>query len=418
MGADWPIQKPETSVFVKEGKRISETVQRLERMQHLPAKPEIKAAAIVMACSPLVSYLPDPRITKYRALRTNIRRAVGQLHGSWEIIAWSLSGTSLDPETGWVLALLQLWHQCAQTQQGRDTLAAIRKNKTNSRLSAVLMWVHKAGWSLGAYSLATSNLLIPLSQPWKRIRSDVISELRSDALGKLETRRPGTFRGIQEMGINVAAHKRIAAKMTPYQIGTLQRIWQGAAMTKERRALMDPMASPECTCGAPRQAVEHLLYHCPEVEPLSIEASVWGNRPSAASVALICPENATPDDRRIWEQAAWRAVRILGNLPTSQQVRSHDLRNHQVVVEQRGRYAYCALCHISRRVRDHKWICTHACTRAREHPLHEGEYRMVGPHLIRMGMMTWRRNALRPWFQCCRCARGWWATAREPSTCS
>ena len=282
MGASWPTSRKSCNnspPFPKEKSRIEEAQQRLTRIQHLRAKPNTKIGAIAMACLPLTNYLPAPSIALYRPLRAAIRRACGQVHGAWEICAWSLSPNSIDPETGWVVALLQLWFECAILPEGPLILDAVRRGFPHSRLSAILRWCHAKGWHLTSTSLVAGDSLIPFSQPWKRIRIDIIAELQSLALHDLAKRRPNTFDGIEVGGMNVPAHKRLALKLNPHEFGTLQRFWAGAVMTRERRAKYDHMISPQCDCGAPIQSVKHLLWDCELVEPHSIEMQSWRASP-------------------------------------------------------------------------------------------------------------------------------------------
>ena len=113
--------------------------QRMERMQHVKAKLHIKASAIQIAITTLTSDLPHPMLTTYNGLRTMIKRALGQLHGAWEIVAWSLTKTPLDVEAGWVVAMLQLWREVSLVPDGKRALAKVLKRNQHSRLTSILL---------------------------------------------------------------------------------------------------------------------------------------------------------------------------------------------------------------------------------------------------------------------------------------
>ena len=80
------------------------------------------------------------------------------------------------------------------------------------------------------------------------------------------------------------------------------------------------------------------------------------------SIALICPKNASNDDRVIWEKVCKRACRIASGLSVVGEESLFDAKGHDICTEEGARYAFCTLCFLSRRVRDYKWIATRECT--------------------------------------------------------
>ena len=314
MGAYWHLAKHGGPQYQKELQRLGEARSRLERMQHFSAKPHIKTGAAATVCLPLVNYLPTPNISEYKALRASIRRATDQVHGAWEVGVWCFSNGATDPEVGWIISLMHLWHTCAGLPHGHETLAALKKGSRNSRLSSLLKWCSQAGWSLEPHSLAAEDMLIPMAATWSVCRSSIVNVLRARAFRLLEKRRPLVFGGIQEHGIDTKMMKKMSRELAPYQSATLQRIWMGAAMTRDHASRMNAHIPPSRECGAPRQTIEHLLRHCPNVESTTLEQRIWMDKHPAAAVALLCPLVTNADEKMAWKSVCHRATRIVSRV--------------------------------------------------------------------------------------------------------
>ena len=87
MGVEWAIR----GMMLNMRRSCIDSVwQRFEwigPMQHVKAKIHIKASATQIAITSLTSYLPHLVLTTYNGLKTFVKRALGQLHGTWEIVA-------------------------------------------------------------------------------------------------------------------------------------------------------------------------------------------------------------------------------------------------------------------------------------------------------------------------------------------
>ena len=417
MGAQWILRKAPKDAFAKKRARVEDAKGRLERLKHLIVPAAVKAATVTTACLSLTSYLPLPRVGTYTALKKNIRAALGLKHGAWETTAWCLSQNSLDPEVAWVVANMQLWHQMWMLGGG-DVLAAVKKGCLFLRISALKRWCMRAKWVLDPGRLTTPFGTLSLDERWQDVRVTLVSHLRKKAFLALEERRPLVFGGLAEGGVCVRTHKKLIKKLQPYESAILQKIWQGASMTRAHHAVIDKTADPACTCGFPSQSLTHLLWSCPDVPQPDLMQLMWSEKPPFASVGLLCPTTTGADDKIAWEKTCRRAIAILGNVRLVSHEREDDPRGHAICLEQTKAYAYCARCFIARRIRDHKWIKSRECAKAHEHAWLEGEYAREGLHMCRLTMKRWKRFALRPLKECVWCGKKWWATSPGPLACS
>ena len=97
-------------------------------------------------------------------------------------------------------------------------------------------------------------------------------------------------------------------------------------------------------------------------------------------------------------------------------VRDVDWRGHDVLQETTGRYAYCSLCFIARRVRDVRYIAVKPCVPRGERVV-EGDVMFIKGHHAKLTFHTWKKHALRPRFCCLACDTSWWATATPKQEC-
>ena len=418
MGAEWVLKASERVMYKKEVARLSEAKQRMERMQHVKAKLHIKASAIQIAITSLLAYLPHPVLTEYNGIRTSVKRAMGQLYGSWEVYVWVLNETSLDVEVAWVLALLCLWRSVAALDGGSEVLGRIRKRNAHSRLTAIFLWCRRHGWSLDAHSLAAGDSLIPLAQEWSVCRRDIVKELRTLQFAEVEKRRPLVYGGLSSSDISIKAHRELCKELTPYDMSILHRIWCGVALTLSHKHSLDRSIDPMCPCNQGPRTMGHLLWECPLAEPPDMMEEIWRHAPPFVATACLCPSQISQDRKSAWRSLCLRAVRIMGSETHQSKLPRVELREHVICFESSGRYAYCAKCYTARRLRDYRWICLRVCRKAAQGVTMEGDYLREGSHVVRLIMRSWRGSAIRPFKQCVLCGLGCWAKDTLDGECA
>ena len=419
MGAEWVLRpgRNPSELYVKEISRLRNAKARLERMMHVKAKLHIKASAIQIAIMSLMAYLPHPLLTTYNGMRTSIKRALGQLFGSWEIYAWVLCSSSIDAEVGWVVSLLHLWKTTCDIPGGREVLKKVKKKNAHSRFTSILLWCRRHEWHLQSDSLAAGDFLVPFSLPWKVCRADILKAMRIRAFEDLELRRPLVYGGLAAGDISIKAHRDLAAELSSYDLSILHRIWCGVPLTLSHRHTLDHSVNPQCPCGLGVQTMTHLLWSCPLSEPPDLLEQIWKEAPAFVSAACLCPGEVSPDKKTAWRMLCLRAIRILGRETHQPRLPELDLKNHSICFEKSGRYAFCTKCFVARRITDYRWICLRVCKRAGAGGISEGDYFIEGEHVGRLELAVWRGSAIRPYKKCVRCDAGTWAKSPLSGCC-
>ena len=234
----------------------------------------------------------------------------------------------------------------------------------------------------------------------------------------LAERRPRLYHGLDQ--VDVLSHSTFLAGLKSYHEKIILRVWAGMPMTRQHRHTVSPEIEDICDCGLEIQDIEHLLLRCPNVDPPPTELLALNSMPTCVRSALILPLDHAWHWKSIWKMACYRIIAILAkpHMKTDLPARdTWDRRGHLPAISHCGLYAYCSLCHISRRIRDLKFIASSACCKSSEVPILEGDYRRQGAHIARLTLVTWKRHSLRPQYCCVLCRKIWWATGQAPTAC-
>ena len=257
------------------------------------------------------------------------------------------------------------------------------------------------------------------SWAWKVLRPRLIWDLKRTFWQQLAERRPRLYHGLDQ--VDVSAHASLLASLSSYHAKVICRVWAGIPMTRQHRHTLSEEIDPICGCGLEAQTIEHLLLRCPDLEPPTLELSALESMPTCVKAALILPFDHAWHWKSIWKLACRRIINILTKdklpIPTTAELR-WDPKGHVPVTTPCGLYSHCALCHISRRVRDMKFIASSTCTNKDGVPILAGDYKKEGSHTCSLSMATWKQSSQRPRFECVLCRRSWWATSHSPPICT
>ena len=231
----------------------------------MPASLIVKSEALSIGCLSLIDYLPHPDPTKPRALRSQVRAALGVQHGAPEIPFWILGPSPLDPWARWLIGGIRLWFLVKSCPDGDRLLKGVTVGKRNSRLSAVHRECCKVSWKITHNNIRADNIDrdISLAGEWATVRPIVITYLRLSVFHELAKRRPATYEGLE--GLDIKRHQKLIKKSSPYHAALLMKLWGGAVMTRAFRHRMHKDTSPACDCGHDWQDTRHVLYECPLV---------------------------------------------------------------------------------------------------------------------------------------------------------
>ena len=86
LGSEWTTHKKGVPVYAKENARIAEGLRRLARLQHLPTTLVLKAQVAAVGVLSLTDFCPPPLPGPYKPLRSAIKKVLGCLHASSEIV--------------------------------------------------------------------------------------------------------------------------------------------------------------------------------------------------------------------------------------------------------------------------------------------------------------------------------------------
>ena len=288
----------------------------------------------------------------------------------------------------------------------------------NSRISEIRKFATTLGWSFGVEGIVTPFRSHSWAWDWRVIRARLLGDLKRTHCLKLAERRPGIYAGLDT--VDVKAHLAFLNTLKSYHAKIILRVWTGVPMTREHRHTLNPEVDPTCTCGLERQSVCHLLFRCPDVGPPPPELDALLAFETCVQSALLLPLQHSWHIRSVWRKACMRIINILSQgrmCIEDDALRTCDLKGHMPVVTCCGLYSFCALCFISRRIRDMRFIASHPCSKPDAVVCREGDDKHEGNHIARLFMKGWKTSALRPAFSCVHCGKVWWATATAPQTC-
>ena len=408
LGMTWGLRPSSDPSSPKEEERIKEASLRLARLTHLSLPTLQKAKVIVIGCLSLLQYAPILQPTKVESLKGPVRRALGQCHGTPEILFSVLHPVSLDPLCAWLIASCRLICHWASERPG--TLELINLSRRNSRLGAFVKQCKKFSWSVRPDWLEfPDETRLRWLVRWPMFRDEFVKQFRRASLKCAVTRRPNFYAGLED--VHVKKHMTLLAEQPPHATSVLLRVWCGCAMTAQRKHMLDPAVSEECQCGAECQSIEHLLYHCPLVSPPDDDMREWSRLPSAFSSALLCSWLFDPKQMEVWERMCKRAIMVLTQHVDIQ--REHNWKGHFVTFDSTLQVAFCVRCFVSRKVRDQLFVATMECTGdLMGNTLEEGAYMRYNLHLLRLTLRPWKRASLRPALTCIFCKRWAWARNR------
>ena len=86
LGAQWPISRKAAPLFSKESERIRQAEKRIARLKHLPSPLATKLELASSACLSLLDYINSPHIEEVRALRLQLKSALGHRFAAPEVL--------------------------------------------------------------------------------------------------------------------------------------------------------------------------------------------------------------------------------------------------------------------------------------------------------------------------------------------
>ena len=188
LGTEWSLKPSANAPFEKDNARISEMLERLRRLSHLPSTPGVKAAVVSTGALSLLDYVTKPTCEGLTKVRSAVRIALGMSSGSPEILLNVLVRGSLDPLVRWILTNLRLRH--AYSRQGElDLLEAVARTKKGNRPATLLRELKKLNVELTPTQITCGGLLFYLRMEWSELRPRVLRALKVSAWTILAERR-------------------------------------------------------------------------------------------------------------------------------------------------------------------------------------------------------------------------------------
>ena len=418
LGLTFPLQAgPFESTA--ENTKLAPLIDKLKRIEHMPAPLGIKRGAIAVGVLSTLDYGGPVSPKDVMPLRLAVKKAMGIPQGAPEVVYHLTGKGTIDPLSRWFITGLRSWHYTRLCEDWGTFLGNWTSWVRNSRISELRSYANSLGWSLDPTDIVTPFRMHSWAWEWKVLRPRLAWDLKRTSWRQLAERRPRIYHGLDQ--VDVHAHANLLASLNSYHAKVIFRVWAGVPMTKQHRHTLSEEVDPICGCGLEAQTIEHLLLRCPELEPPTLELTALESMPTCVKAALILPLDHAWHWKPIWKLACRRIITILtkDKLPTRlTQEHSWDRKGHIPVVTCCGLYSYCALCHISRRIRDMKFIATSACLKKGETPILAGNYKREGSHICRLTMATWKRSSQRPRYECVFCRRSWWATGPSPPKCT
>ena len=431
LGGEWPCAREHACDYKKEKRRISTAMARLQRLQHLDSHVAIKAAVVSSTCLSLIDFLNPMKIADVRPLRSAVKRALGQLHTSPEILFAILQKATLDPMHRAILTLLRLWTLALATQQGRDLINALPDQRQVGRLGCLRHHVLSMGGSINDCELVLGESTVNLRRHWSAVREDALEALKLFAFRTVARRRPEVFDTFDVP--NWKAHRKFLKTLDAHAASILVRIWSAVPLTGERKSRLLGQGSAMCPCGNAEQDLIHIMWDCPiYAAERPLQYAWWKEEPPPGSQAIMLMRGKGNAYLAAWKAVCKWAVRTLSSkhlgrrglldqegevvdvegedtsVATLPLVR--DVRGHTIYMHECG-YAYCARCHIARRARDAHFIHVAECKRAHMVCICIGSYLTKRQHVVRLEMAEWKVSGHRPRYTCMRCGKQQWATA-------
>ena len=306
LGVEWGLCPSERPSYSKEKKRLHEAAERMRRIAHLSLPILEKAKILVTGCLSLLEYSPIPIVSQVTSLRSGVRRALGQMYGSSEVLFEVVHKCSVDPLSRWFVSACRLFADWRRDDPA--TLGKVHLARRNSRIATLCKVANSLGWTITLDAVKFNDGSgLAWDRPWDEFRNIILNRFRRSRLRTLSLRR-GLYEGLTDL--DVQQHTQLLGLLSPHSASIMLRVWCGCAMTGSWRARMDPMTSPACPCGAPCQDIEHLVYHCEMFQPASRTVREWGRRPPAYSSALLCPPFCTPREKQAWRETCQRAIKV------------------------------------------------------------------------------------------------------------
>ena len=128
------------------------------------------------------------------------------------------------------------------------------------------------------------------------------------------------------------------------------------------------------------------------------------------STAMLLDEAATPSMHRDWLEMCKHALSAMGSIRIEPS--EWDAKGHDIHLDARKTLAYCLKCHVSRCVRDARYVTTKPCKGAFwDCELAEGSLLLAQGHVLKVQMMTWKKAGSRPALLCLRCGLSFWSAS-------
>ena len=157
------------------------------------------------------------------------------------------------------------------------------------------------------------------------------------------------------------------------------------------------------------------MYECPNLPPPAPPLLSWAQKPPVMSVAMICSDSLSHDDRPLWKQVCTRAIQVLTSIPEIP--RDTNWKGHPPVLSACGTIVYCALCHATRKKKNQFYLASKPCQHEKERLLCEGDYRIHRGHCMRFSFKKWKASSSRPASFCVKCGEWSWLPGSLASEC-
>ena len=89
-----------------------------------------------------------PALSEVARLSGDVKRSLHLSPGAPELVLNLGSSATLNVEWRWALTQLRLWQKISSSPDGHELLAGLHVKKQQSRLSALVRFLTKKGWSL------------------------------------------------------------------------------------------------------------------------------------------------------------------------------------------------------------------------------------------------------------------------------
>ena len=344
-----------------------------------------------------------------------VKAALGCKAGAPEVITSVLQKRTLDPQIRCAMAGLRLWHVILQSHPLKEHVDEVIE-AVKGRLGKVALFAFRWGVEITSDGFSVGGRWVPSREEWFIIRKVLLTHFKGEQARRLAARRPHMYEGL--VGWNPKQHARLLSSVSPYHAAVLLKLWSSALLCAHKRSQV--MGESEmCPCGAPSQAIRHLLWECVFVSPPPMDIEFRKRLKPAQAVAHLLPASADNHEIYLWRKSCLRAAQVLSKPPEGP---PHgevdvDLKGHMLACSEDEEYTFCKKCFISRKSRDRKWIWRKECERKDHEPRAIAETWWFMDHELTLIMETWKLAALRPRMVCKNCGGMWWATSGPKDLC-